>query len=57
MKVGDRVKIITAPWQGEQGVVEAINGAYHIVRRDGCNHPDNVIELYPCEFESMVSAA
>ena len=51
--VGDRVRLITKPWIGEQGIVEEIDGAYHIVRRDGCFHPDNVIEVYPCEFENL----
>ncbi len=55
MSVGDRVCITTAPWQGEQGTIESINGEYHIIRRDGCTHPDNVIELYPCEFEALKS--
>ena len=57
MNVGDRVRITTAPWRGEQGIIENIDGAYHIVRRDGCFHPDNVIELYPNEFEKIGATA
>lgn len=55
MTVGDRICIKVAPWKGEQGIIESINGYYHIIRRDGCFHPDNVIELYPNEFKEMKS--
>jgi hypothetical protein len=55
MSVGDRVTIKTAPWKGEQGIVESIDGANHIVRRDGCFHPDDVIELYPNEIKAIAS--
>jgi hypothetical protein len=56
MKVGDRIQITTAPWQGEQGVIESVNGAYHLVRRDGV-HPDDIIELYPNEMRLVNKAA
>ena len=50
-KVGDRVKVTTAPWAGTLGTIESIDGAYHIVRFDSSEHPDDVKELYPNEFE------
>ncbi len=50
-KIGDRVRVTTAPWAGQLGVIERIDGAYHIVRLDSSDHEDDVQELYPNEFE------
>lgn len=55
-EVGDRVKVTTAPWAGTLGVIESIDGAYHIVRLDTSKHPDDVRELYPNEFEVIMEA-
>ena len=52
MKIGDRVKVTTAPWTGELGTIENIDGAYHLVRLDSSKHPSDVKELYPNEFEA-----
>ena len=52
ISVGDRVRITTPPWVGDLGTIEHIDGAYHDVRRDASEHPDDVLELYPCEFEA-----
>ena len=48
--IGGRVEVTTAPWAGEFGTIESIDGAYHIVRLDSSKHPDDVKELYPNEF-------
>ena len=51
--VGSRVRVTTAPWAGELGTIENIDGAYHLVRFDSSKHPDDVKELYPNEFETL----
>ncbi len=51
MIVGDRVVVTTAPWVGALGTIENISGAYHTVRFDSSEHPDDVKELYPNEFK------
>jgi hypothetical protein len=50
-KAEDIVRVTTAPWAGELGVIESRDGAYHIVRLDSSKHPEDVQELYPNEFE------
>jgi transcription antitermination factor NusG len=50
-QVGDRVRVTTAPWAGTLGTIESVDGAYNIVRLDTSEHPDDVQELYPNEFE------
>ena len=52
-RVGDRVRVTTAPWEGALGTIEDIDGGYHIVRFDTSEHPDDVHELYPNEFEIL----
>jgi hypothetical protein len=49
-KVEDVVRVTTAPWEGERGIVEDVDGGYNIVRLDSSKHPDDVQELYPNEF-------
>ncbi len=49
-KVEDVVRVTTAPWAGQRGIVERVDGAYNIVRLDTSQHPDDVQELYPNEF-------
>lgn len=44
------VRVTTAPWEGERGIVESVDGAYHIIRLDSSQHPEDVQELYPNEF-------
>lgn len=54
MEVGDRVKIIGHPSKaGELGTIEHIDGAYVLIRPDSSRHPDDVLELYPGEFEVL----
>ncbi len=53
MKIADRVKVTTAPWAGQLGTIESIDGEYHIVRLDSSAHKDDVQELYPNEFEKL----
>ena len=55
MRVDDRVRVTTAPWAGQLGTIESIDGAYHIVRLDSSAHEDDVQELYPNEFEKLES--
>ncbi len=52
MRKGDRVRITTAPWVGELGVIERVNGGYHIVRMDKSEHKDDVHEFYANEIEA-----
>ncbi len=49
-KVEDVIRVTTAPWAGQRGIVESVDGAYNIVRLDTSQHPDDVQELYPNEF-------
>lgn len=51
MRIGDKVRVTTAPWAGELGTIESIDGASLLVRLDTSEHPDDVKELYPNEFE------
>jgi hypothetical protein len=51
MRKGDRVRVTTAPWAGELGVIEHVNGGYHIVRMDKSVHKDDVHEFYANEIE------
>ena len=55
MKIGDKVRVTTAPWAGELGTIESIDGASHLVRLDTSEHPDDVRELYPNEFEVILA--
>ena len=50
-KPEDVVEVTTPPWKGQTGIVESVNGAYHIIRLDTSKHYEDVIELYPNEFE------
>jgi hypothetical protein len=54
-KVEDIVRVTTAPWAGQRGIVESVDGAYNIVRLDTSQHPDDVQELYPNEFVVLCS--
>lgn len=54
MRVGDKVRVTTAPWAGELGTIESIDGAYHVIRFDTSEHPDDVKELHPNEFDVIL---
>lgn len=53
MNTGDRVRVTIAPWAGQLGTIESIDGEYHSVKLDSSTHKDDVQELYPCEFETI----
>jgi len=44
MRKGDRIRVTTAPWVGELGVIEHVNGGYVNVRMDKSTHKDDVQE-------------
>ena len=50
-KPEDIVRVKTPPWTGQAGIVESVDGAYHTIRLDTSAHHEDVIELYPNEFE------
>lgn len=52
--VGNIVKVTIPPWIDAIGVVESEDGAYIIIRLDTSAHPDDILELYPNEFEVIV---
>lgn len=51
MQRGDRVRAIVKPWEGKQGTIVRVDGAYVWIRLDDSEDPKDIIELYPCEFE------
>ena len=51
MRKGDRVRVTTAPWIGELGMIEHVNGGYVNVRMDKSTHKDDVHEFLWGEIE------
>ncbi len=48
-----RVRVTVNPWFDEEGTIIHTDGAYYIIRLDSSKHVDDVLELYPAEFEEI----